>query len=47
MIRAYADSTTNNDWIVEQDGIRVARFSAFSRDSVFLAARLANKLRYG
>lgn len=45
MVRAYASAWTNFDWVVEVDGIRRARYSQYSQDSVFLAARKANEYR--
>jgi len=45
MVRAYCNSDTNGDWVVEVDGIRRARFIAYDRNSAARAARLANELR--
>jgi hypothetical protein len=44
-VRAYADYTTNFDYIVEVDGVRVGRFTQYNQDSAYLAARLANQYR--
>ena len=46
MIRAFSDFTTNFDWVVEQDDIRVARYIGYDQNSAYRAARKANELRH-
>ncbi len=43
MIRAFCDSTTNGEWVIEVDGRRLGRFPG--PHGAFAAAREANRLR--
>ena len=44
-VRAFADFSTDGDWVVTLDGVRMARFTKFDRNSAYWAARKAQEIR--